>query len=521
MKQNLPVTNQETKLVEGVPLVSTTNLKGHITYVNDAFIDISGFTKEELIGQSHNIVRHPDVPPAIFKEMWATIQQGKPWMGVVKNRCKNGNHYYVNAFVSAIEEGGRIVGFQSVRLRPEADQIERAEIIYQRVNAGKKRISLTDTPLFIALPFLVVLASVLPAGFQSAFSLTGPSLFIASALSTGVLMLVALRLMTSLKAACHNLVGTDYSHLLAEMYASNTSYTGFIRLAAKLRIANENAIKTRIHHSVEELSALGLNTEQISNMAAHAVKKQNNQVDHIVKVVAELAYAIDTVATRSTEASESTGQALNQATQGRNVVQDTVQSIHQLSAEVKTAAEQVESLHAASEDISHAVSLINDIAAQTNLLALNAAIEAARAGDHGRGFAVVADEVRSLASRTQASTYDIQQTLTRLKDETDHVYRVMRESRQQAKKSVDQAEAAGATLEQITTRMHTISERSLSIAQSSRQQSAAAEEINISLQEVSVSSKRTHEAAEKTQEASSRLIENVNVIMQSIARGKC
>ena len=151
MIQNLPVTNQETKLAEGVPLVSTTNLKGMITYVNDAFIEISGFTKEELIGRPHNIVRHPDVPPAIFKEMWATIKQGKPWMGVVKNRCKNGNHYYVNAFVSAIEEHGKVVGFQSVRLRPAADQIERAEIIYKRLNAGKKRIRLTDTPLSIAL----------------------------------------------------------------------------------------------------------------------------------------------------------------------------------------------------------------------------------------------------------------------------------------------------------------------------------------------------------------------------------
>ena len=184
------------------------------------------------------------------------------------------------------------------------------------------------------------------------------------------------------------------------------------------------------------------------------------------------------------------------------------------------AATQVDNLHSASEDISHAVSLINDIAAQTNLLALNAAIEAARAGEHGRGFAVVADEVRQLASRTQESTYDIQQNLTRLKEETGQVFQVMNQSRQQAKASVDQAEAAGATLDQIATTMHQISERGQSIAAASRQQSAAAAEITRSLHQVTAGAQETRDAAEQTRMASGKLTRHVAVIMESIAGGK-
>mgnify|MGYP003148177393 FL=1 len=100
MKKNLPITNIEKLFSPHANILSTTNLKGQITYINKDFIDISGFTEDELIGNNHHIVRHPDMPSPVFKMFWSDLQKENSWMGIVKNRCKNGDHYWVDAYVS-------------------------------------------------------------------------------------------------------------------------------------------------------------------------------------------------------------------------------------------------------------------------------------------------------------------------------------------------------------------------------------------------------------------------------------
>jgi aerotaxis receptor len=103
MKKNFPVTSVENDYNEDMEIISTTDTKGVITGVNDDFIKIAGFSEEELLGKSHNVVRHPDMPQAAFADMWGHLKDGKHWMGVVKNRCKNGDHYWVDAYVTPIE----------------------------------------------------------------------------------------------------------------------------------------------------------------------------------------------------------------------------------------------------------------------------------------------------------------------------------------------------------------------------------------------------------------------------------
>lgn len=105
MRQNLPVTNIEKQFPKGKTLVSKTDLKGTITYANDAFVEISGFSREELLGQAHNLVRHPDMPAEAFADLWNTLSSGFPWRGVVKNRSKEGDHYWVEALVVPIHNG--------------------------------------------------------------------------------------------------------------------------------------------------------------------------------------------------------------------------------------------------------------------------------------------------------------------------------------------------------------------------------------------------------------------------------
>ena len=137
MRVNMPVTQKEVKLAPGQTIVSKTNPKGVITYINQDFIDISGYTEPELIGQAHNLIRHPDMPQAAFQDLWDTVQAGKPWRGMVKNRCKNGDHYWVEANVTPIWANGEVVEYMSVRHAPSAQQVRDAESLYARLNAGE------------------------------------------------------------------------------------------------------------------------------------------------------------------------------------------------------------------------------------------------------------------------------------------------------------------------------------------------------------------------------------------------
>ncbi len=137
MKINEPVTNHEVVMQDGQFIVSTTDLKGIITSVNRDFIEISGFTEDELIGRSHNIVRHPDMPPEAFENLWQTIKADRPWVGLVKNRCKNGDYYWVKANVTPLRERGGTIGYMSVRTKPTRQEIEQAEALYRDIRAGK------------------------------------------------------------------------------------------------------------------------------------------------------------------------------------------------------------------------------------------------------------------------------------------------------------------------------------------------------------------------------------------------
>ena len=136
MKKNQQVTNNEVDIGNDI-LVSTTNLKGVITSCNRAFIEIAGYSESELVGVQHNVVRHPDVPAAAFKDMWDTLKEDRPWTGIVKNRAASGDHYWVRANVTPLRERGRTVGYMSVRTAPTREEIREAQTAYDAINAGK------------------------------------------------------------------------------------------------------------------------------------------------------------------------------------------------------------------------------------------------------------------------------------------------------------------------------------------------------------------------------------------------
>ncbi|MGB0129336.1 MAG: PAS domain-containing methyl-accepting chemotaxis protein, partial [Rhodocyclaceae bacterium] len=137
MRKNLPVTAVEHVMQDDQMIVSRTDLKGQITYVNRDFLEISGFAEQELIGAPHNLVRHPDMPPEAFDDLWKTLKAGRPWIGLVKNRCKNGDFYWVEAHVTPLTENGRVTGYMSVRKKPTREQVDTATRTYARFRAGE------------------------------------------------------------------------------------------------------------------------------------------------------------------------------------------------------------------------------------------------------------------------------------------------------------------------------------------------------------------------------------------------
>lgn len=167
MKRNLPVTQHEIEYLESDVFVTRTDLKGVITYANDSFVQISGFSREELVGSSHNVVRHPDMPEWAFKDLWETVKSGFPWRGLVKNRAKNGDHYWVRATVSPVVEGGQVVGYLSLRKKPTRAEIAAAEAMYREAHPPKapwyqwfKNLGLQHKLQLILQPFLLVVLGV-------------------------------------------------------------------------------------------------------------------------------------------------------------------------------------------------------------------------------------------------------------------------------------------------------------------------------------------------------------------------
>jgi len=139
MRQNLPVTGNEYPLKDGIQIVSATDSKGLITFCNPDFIEASGFTEAELLGAPHNIVRHPDMPAVAFKDLWDTLAAGHPWSGLVKNRRKNGDHYWVRAYASPIKQNGQITGYLSIRAKPSRAEVAAAEALYQDIREGRAK----------------------------------------------------------------------------------------------------------------------------------------------------------------------------------------------------------------------------------------------------------------------------------------------------------------------------------------------------------------------------------------------
>ncbi len=507
MKINLPVTGVEHELREGEFIVSTTDLKGITTYANEAFIRISGFSEEELIGKSHNIVRHPDMPPAAFADLWATLKAGKSWMGIVKNRCKNGDHYWVDAYVTPMYEHGQIVGYQSVRIKPSRDDVERAEKLYQNLMAEKPPLLRLPQPTMKQKLYggtAIVLASL--GVFLATWA--GLSPLTAAMIVTPALLLACANIHLALRPlmrAVGEAAAIVDNPVMQQVYIGSTEDIHKPTLAMKMLQARLRTIISRITDSAGALAAVAEDTAARVEQKYNIIQQQKAETDQVAAAINEMTASSKEVASSAEQASHAADEANQQVNSGKQVMSQIITASQTLTEELNQAGNVIQDLKERSNEISVVLEVIKSIAEQTNLLALNAAIEAARAGEQGRGFAVVADEVRTLAQRTQQSTEEIEVMIEKFQSGTRQAVNVMESSCAQARKTAESATSGGKALEIITRDVSTITDMNHQIATASEEQTAVTDEINGSIHNISQMTDETVHAIQQIAEANESL----------------
>ena len=488
-------------------LVSTTDLNGVITYANPEFCKIAGYSLEELIGQHHNIVRHPDMPKAAFKDLWEKLKRGDSWRGMVKNRCKNGDYYWVDAYVTPLFENGQVTGYQSVRAFPSDKQKAQAQDLYDKLNNNKP---IVDFHANIRLKRISALIFIIAAiTLDLAIVGTATSSFIL----LGCLVLLTIVFAEELISLPNQLTTTKKQFdSPSRLIYLGKGILSIINYPTELYKARIKTVLGRCNDSGGRLAKLADELAQTSHEMRNSIQEENEHISQFATAITQMSATIGEVSQSTTLAHDKVAEVQADCLQNIVTIDASEGKIAQLASDVENAANNATELVADVDKISTVMSEIQGIADQTNLLALNAAIEAARAGEQGRGFAVVADEVRTLASRTQSATEQIQLSVTELQKTLTTWNQVMLTNKNSADECSTESKNIKQAMQNIIDNIQNVNDMTAQIATASEQQSVVAEQITQGIHNIDNISQRNTLLAGEVSDKSIEVNSNAEAI---------
>ena len=459
MRTNLPVTQREYQFPPHETLLSTTDTSSHISYANAAFIRTSGYSTDELMGQPHNLVRHPDMPVEAFADMWRNLKRGRSWTALVKNRRKNGDHYWVRANAAPMRRNGQVVGYLSVRTKPSHAEVEVTDALYRRFREGRASGLAFSNGLVVRTGLMrwTSALQLLPSAWRVRLPLTAVGAVLGTAAAASGLQGAALTGMGAAIAA--GLLSADWF-----IEAQVTSPLKKILGTAQQVASGEAAEELRLDRCDEVgLIARAINQSGLNLQAL--VSDVHEQVSGVQVASKEITTANRTLSNRTEETAsnlEQTAAAMEQQTVTVRQNSDSAQQASQLvDVATQVAAKGGEAMtnvvatmaliSDSSRKMADIIGVIDGIAFQTNILALNAAVEAARAGEQGRGFAVVASEVRSLAGRSAAAAKEIKGLIDDSVSKVDSGSRLVADAGRTMTEVVSQVRRVNELIAEITT----------------------------------------------------------------------
>ncbi|RQR54217.1 PAS domain S-box protein [Burkholderia sp. Bp9140] len=512
MRNNQPVTQQEFEFPDDVTLMSTTDADSIITYANTTFAYVSGYSNDELVGQPHNVVRHPDMPKEAFADMWATLKSGEPWTALVKNRRKTGDHYWVRANAIPVTRNGAPHGYMSVRTKAPPDEIAAADALYRAFREGKAgnrrfhkglivrtglmRVASLPQTMSVRARVHAALCVLAPAvaGAGWACGLSGGGLAAFAAATAGVAVAAGLWLDAQIVRPLNQLRDQALN------VATGESRTGVAmnrvdEIGMTLRTINQLGLMFR--WLVDDVSEQVHNVQRASNEIAQGnndlsarTEQASTSVQQTAASMAEMTATVSSNAETALQANQLSVSASEAAERGGQAVSEVVTTMNDITA--------------SSRKIADIIGVIDGIAFQTNILALNAAVEAARAGDQGRGFAVVAGEVRALAQRSANAAKEIKTLIGASVDRVESGARIV--------------DGAGRTMEDIVTQVKRVSDLIAEISSSTAEQSTGVAQVdqavvhldNITQQNAALV-EQSAAASESLKQQATRLVDAVNV----------